>query len=643
MAPIKSRLKLRKKLRRVGELSGSEPGKKSVTSGSIVKGAMSKIRNRILAKRLQAARLSASQRINVNVNAPQGGYPQTLNIEGLLKTAKDEDDDDDDEDSKYKGFSLGEDGEFGVDAGTGEVSAEWKEKSKANIRESYPLIASESGSVFSYVQIFWSPTEQSLIYQVVEPGISPQETELLKKIEKKLEEKLDIDFTAVSQASQFAYLKENFYKVIDLFNVRITDEQRTRFEYYLFRDFVGLNELEPLMHDPQIEDISCDGVGIPVYVVHRNPEYGEMRTNIQFPTKQELDSFVVKLSQRCRRSISVATPLLDATLPDGSRLQATLGSDIARRGSNFTIRRFSERPFTPVDLIEMGTLSSLSLAYIWFLVEQGKSILVSGATATGKTTVLNSISLFIQPTKKIVSIEDTAELQLPHPNWIPQVARAISSEKRYGSVEMFDLLKAALRQRPDYIIVGEVRGAEANVMFQGMATGHPALGTIHADNVQKVVDRLVTPPISLSPAMLENLDAVIFIVRTKLKGQYVRRSSQIAEIKKISLKDGKLKSNAVFEWNAVEDKVVPKDPSIILEKLAHFRGIAKESIMSELGRRAQLLEWLKLKHVKDYKLFASYVARYYTNSEELMKIVTKELSDYRAAEEKRRSGGAETK
>ncbi|MFH0962295.1 MAG: type II/IV secretion system ATPase subunit [archaeon] len=599
----------------------ARPG--SITSSAIVRGAISKMRNRVLARRFLAAGAASGQRINVNVTSPQQAYPfsQTLHIDGFEREKKDEDED---EDSKFKGFLLHE-GLAGETSAP--VSAEWKEKSKANIRESYPLIASETGQVFSYVQIFWSPEEQCLIYQVIEPQISPEENELLRKIEKKLEEKLDIDFAAVSQTSQFAYLKENFYRIVELFNIKLSEEQRARFEYYLFRDFVGLNEIEPLMHDPQIEDISCDGVGIPAYIVHRNPEYGEMRTNITFKTKAELDSFAVKLAQRCRRAISVATPLLDATLPDGSRLQATLGSDIARRGSNFTIRKFSERPFTPVDLIEMGTLSTLALAYIWFLIEQGKSILVSGATATGKTTALNAISLFIQPTKKIVSIEDTAELQLPHPNWIPQVARAVSSEKRYGSVEMFDLLKASLRQRPDYIIVGEVRGAEANVMFQGMATGHPALGTLHADNVQKVVDRLVTPPISLSPAMLENLDAIIFIVRTKLKGQYVRRASQIVEIRKVMLKDGTLKSNTVFEWNAIEDKIVPKDPSIILEKLAHFRGITEASILSEIARRAKLLEWLKLKHVKDYRLFASYVAKYYTNPAEMMQMVSRELHE----------------
>jgi flagellar protein FlaI len=633
---VKKNSLLRKKVSKkfVEQLAGKP---RSLTSGKIVKGALARLRNKIAADRARSGG-RGDQSISVSVNSPQAPiYPQFPSSIRLEREKEDEE-----ADSPYKGFSLSQN----ISSATSDkTSAEWKDKSRANIREAYPLIASENGQALAYVQIFWSPQDQSLIYQVIEPPISQQELDTLRKIERKLEEKLDIDFTVVTQTNQFNYLRENFYKILDLFNVRLDDSQKIRFEYYLFRDFVGLNEIEPMMHDQQIEDISCDGVGIPAYIVHRNPEYGEMKTNITFDTKQNLDSFVVKLAQRCRRSISVATPLLDATLPDGSRLQATLGSDIARRGSNFTIRKFSERPFTPVDLMDTGTLSPLSLAYIWFLVEQGRSIMISGATATGKTTVLNAISLFIQPTKKIVSIEDTAELQLPHPNWIPQVSRAISSEKRYGSVEMFDLLKAALRQRPDYIIVGEVRGAEANVMFQGMATGHPALGTLHADTVQKVVDRLVTAPISLSPALLENLDAIVFIVRTKMKGQYVRRASQIAEIRKVSMKDGSLKSNIVFEWNPVEDKILPKDPSIILEKVAHFRGLGQDSIMGEIARRTEVLTWLQQKHVKDFRLFANYVAKYYTSPAEMLAMVRRDLKiaepkkEAPKKEELKKSGG----
>ncbi len=502
----------------------------------------------------------------------------------------------------------------------GTIGKAWLETSKAGISDSYPLItAFEGGPVLAGTTISWNPAEQQLVYNLYEPPMSEQEIKLLRKLENKIEEKLDIDFSASGIGSQEDYLRKGFYKMADLFGIKLTKEQKLKFEYYLFRDFIGLNEIEPLMHDPQIEDVSCDGVGIPVYIVHRNPTYSELRTTVVFNSKQDLDSFVVKLSQRCKRSVSFASPLFDGTLPDGSRVQATLASDIARRGSNFSIRKFTESPFTPLDLMSFKTANSKILAYLWMIVESGSSILIAGPTATGKTTMLNAISLFIRPELKIVSIEDTAELQLPHPNWIPEVARSGTGEHSYGSVEMFDLLKSALRQRPDYVIVGEVRGAEANVMFQGMATGHPAMGTLHADDVQRVVDRLVSPPINLSPAMIQNLNVIVFLVRSRIGGKYVRRVNQVVEIKDIDIKTNKIKSQLIFEWDPVGDKIKPKEPSFLLEKLKTFKGVSERSILNELNRRAALLDWMKRSgKANDYKSFAYYIQMYYANPQGVM-------------------------
>lgn len=507
---------------------------------------------------------------------------------------------------------------------TEQVSTEWQEKSKAGINETYPLVVRyPTGPVFAYAQVYWDSAEQIMAYGLVEPPMSPDEWALLNKIKDKLEEKLNIDFTAFGKDAQENYLRAHFVEIIDLFNIMLNEEQRLKFEYYLFRDFIGFGKIEAIMHDPQIEDISCDGVMVPVYVVHRNPNYGQLRTNVVFEDKEELDYFAIKLAQRCGKAISFASPLLDGILPDGSRAQVTFGSDIAKRGSNFTIRKFTEHPFTPVDLIEFGTMNSLAMAYLWIMVEYSHSILIAGATATGKTTFLNAISLFIRPEAKVISIEDTAELQLPHPNWISEVARSGTSEKSYGTVEMFDLLKAALRQRPDYVVVGEVRGQEANVMFQGMATGHPSIGTIHADNVQKVVDRLTTSPINLSPAMLENLDIIIFISRTKLGGKNVRRVTNIVEVRGVDVKESRIIPSVVFMWDPVRDKLVPKDPSVQLDKLAKFRGLKPQSVMEELQRRAYMLEWLREKHVTDYRLFAYYVNQYYVNPQALMSVIMK--------------------
>jgi len=284
------------------------------------------------------------------------------------------------------------------------------------------------------------------------------------------------------------------------------------------------------MRDPLIEDISCTGISYPIYIFHRNPLIGEIKTNLQFNSDEELDNFVIKLSVRTGRIVSVANPLLDAALPNGARIQITFGKDISRRGSSFTIRKFTEDPFTPIDLLLYGTVDFNMLAYLWTLVEEGRSLLISGGTATGKTSFLNAISLFIKPEKKIISIEDTAELKLPHPNWLSEVARPGYGPNRYGEVTMFDLLKAALRQRPDYIIVGEVRGEEAYILFQAMATGHAGLGTIHAESFEALMDRLLSPPINLPPSLLEVLDGVVFLKRLRYQGKYVRRVDKIYEI-----------------------------------------------------------------------------------------------------------------
>jgi len=225
----------------------------------------------------------------------------------------------------------------------------------------------------------------------------------------------------------------------------------------------------------------------------------------------------------------------------------------------------------------------------------------------------------------VVSIEDTAELTLPHPNWVPQVARPGYGEKSYGAVEMFDLLKAALRQRPDYVIVGEVRGAEASVMFQGMATGHPALATIHASSLQNLVDRLTTAPINLSPALLENLDIIVFLEKSKIKGRFVRRIREIDETMGVNVKAQKILPNKMFEWNPVTDEIAMTGKSIVLQKIAEFRGIKYETIMKELKRRALFLEWLGMNKVTNFRQFSQWIRAYYSDPEKVMEKVMKDV------------------
>jgi flagellar protein FlaI len=341
------------------------------------------------------------------------------------------------------------------------------------ISVSYPLIPrnpKQGEKVFASVKIYWDKRRQSYFYEVVEPKLDERMKEIVKRIKELLEERLDVDLSKLNLTKAKEYLKMHIDEIVRYFKFRLTEEEVEAVRYYVERDFLGLGKIEAIMKDPNIEDISCDGVNIPVFVFHRDARLGSIPTNIVFEDPEELDSFIIKLAQLAGKSISINEPLVNGTLPDGSRLQATLATDIARRGSNFTIRKFMEEPLTPIHLIKYGTADERVLAYIWLAVDYGRSILIAGGTASGKTTMLNVLSLFIRPDKKIISIEDTAEIVLPHPHWVSHVARTPISTGKEGEVDLFQLLKESLRQRPDYIVLGEVRGQEAYVLFQQMAS-----------------------------------------------------------------------------------------------------------------------------------------------------------------------------
>ncbi len=484
------------------------------------------------------------------------------------------------------------------------------------IKKVIPLITITQGQenkVMAYATIKWDEKEHTITYTITEPSLDPKEKETLEEIKEMLREKLNIEFDKIKGAQAYNYIITEFNKIVRLIGIKLTPEEEIKFNYYVYRDFIGLGVIEPLMHDQDIEDISCVGSNIPLFVYHRNPLFNQIPTNIIFESGDDLDDFVIMLSQKCGKSLTLADPLLDAALPDGSRVQITYGSkDISRRGSNFTIRKFSENPLTPTDLINGETIDADTLAYLWYTIEHNMSMLVSGATASGKTTFLNALSLFIRPEFKIVSIEDTAELRLPHHNWIAQTARQGFGNKQYGEITMYHLLKAGLRQRPDYIILGEVRGEEASVLFQGMATGHPALGTIHADNMPAVVDRLTNKPIDLPKTMLENLDIIVFMEKFKIGGKSIRKVKEVVEIVGYDYKNKELISNSAFKWNNATQKFESFE-SVILDKIQQKSGFGVEELKLDMTRRIKLLKYLSEKKINDYKTFSIYISRFYTN------------------------------
>jgi len=504
---------------------------------------------------------------------------------------------------------------------SGHIRIKEPEVDLRTINIQYDLIKSKTDRVFASANIRWSQKDNSLICFIKEPVLSDMEKDLLKKIKIALVEKLDVDFTALRKGEARDYLVGMFEETINLMATVLSQEKRENILYYVERDFVGMDKIEPFMQDPNIEDISCDGIGIPLFLYHRNPIIGSVKTNVSFESGDILDVFVNKLAQRCGKNISIANPLMGGSLPDRSRVQATLGTDIARRGSNFTIRKFTKRPLTPIQLVSFKTLDPTICSFLWVAIEFGRSILMSGGVASGKTTLLNALSLFIKPEAKIVSIEDTAELVLPHPHWVPSVARlpmASIGTKKIGEVDLFDLLKESLRQRPDYLIVGEVRGREAYVLFQQIATGHSSMATIHADSVTRLVDRLTTPPISLPASLIQSLDIIVFIVKIKYGQTYVRRIKGIYEV--IGFDRGKNIPlvNELFRWNPHTDKYDVINKSTVLKKISNQFGIPEGFLQKEVSKRTKLINWMIEKKIFDYVDVAKIIKMYYARPEELM-------------------------
>jgi len=481
---------------------------------------------------------------------------------------------------------------------------------KKEIKLEYPVII-KNGKVFARVKI--EEEEGKLTYKVIEVELNEKLKGIYLSLKDFLRENVG-KYAFKSTEEEIKTLAEEFLKVYNL-----SSEEREIIDYYIERDFLGYGEIHVLMKDPNIEDISCDGLGIPIFVLHKHPLIGSVPTNIVLKERNELDSLVIRLAQICGKMINLANPLVDGILPDGSRLQATLETDIAIRGSNFTIRKFPLKVLTPIEIIKSKTINPLSLAYLWFCLEHGRNILVSGGTGTGKTTLLNVLSCFIRPEKKIVSIEDTPEIKLPHTHWLQQVARVPESTGKEGEVDLFELLRAALRQRPDYIIVGEVRGKEAAILFQGMATGHTGLATIHAEDIEKLIDRLRTKPIELSPSLIEILDIIVFIKRIFYRGKFVRRISNIVEILGATEKDVFYRN--VIEWNPLNDTFEIKDKSYALYKVSSVFGLTEKEIREEILNRAKFLDFLYRLNITDINLFYQYVNLYYKYKEALIETI----------------------
>jgi len=480
---------------------------------------------------------------------------------------------------------------------------------------------------YSYVRILFDTVGGDYIYEVIEPKLSDDEKTLLDSLKSALIVSLNLADDQTPEGK-----KDILNKAIDIllskFGVSLHPFSKERIAYYLRRDFIGYGAINVMLIDPAIEDCSCDGVAIPIFVYHR--KYGSIKSNIIYDRDDELDAYIIWMAQRCGKHISVANPLLDATIPDGSRLNATLGKHVTKRGSTFTIRRFKDNPFTPVDLLKFKTMSTEMMAYLWLSVEFGSSMLVCGGTASGKTTTLNAILLFIPPQMKIVSIEDTRELNLPHENWIPGITREGFGGKNgqtNGSIDMFDLLTAALRQRPQYLMVGEVRGKEAYVVFQAMATGHISYSTFHAEDVQAMVHRLENDPINLPRALLTALNLVMLQGQVKVGTKMTRRVKGLTEIVGMDPETSELITNSVFTWNPADDSFVYSGHSYVYEKVRTVRNWTAREMDREVKRRMDILEYMRHIGVVNYRQVATIISGYYKDPDKVMREVQEAMGE----------------
>jgi flagellar protein FlaI len=402
----------------------------------------------------------------------------------------------------------------------------------------------------------------------------------------------------------------------------LTEYQVEKLLYYLERDFIGYERIDPIKHDINVEDVSCDGYNSPVFVYHS--DYEQIISNIVHGEK-ELDDFVVKLAQRSGKGISKRRPQVDATLPDGSRAQLTLGREVSDHGTNYTIRQFKDVPFTPLDLINWKTFSLDEMAFLWLCIENHKSLIFAGGTASGKTTSLNAVSLFIPSDSKIVSIEDTREVELPQRNWIASVTRPSFSEDDKGDIDEFDLLEAALRQRPDYIVMGEIRGEEGRTLFQVMSTGHTTYTTFHADNVGEVLKRFTTEPINVSKTMFTALDLVSIQTSTRVQGRKVRRNKSLTEINHYDAENDEINVQDVYQWQAETDEYLEMGESNTMDDIMFDRGWNREKLDREIFKRQVVLAYLIYNGLKTYTQVAATFQAFINDPDTIISLMANDL------------------
>ncbi|MBX5326263.1 MAG: type II/IV secretion system ATPase subunit [Candidatus Bathyarchaeia archaeon] len=473
------------------------------------------------------------------------------------------------------------------------------------IVERYPLY-----EPFVHVAIVQNPSTGEFKYILDELQLDDLERNIYNRI-------LDILLSEIESPKEEITDPRKFFanearNIVDKYRISLgwlPDVSWYKILYHAERDLVGFGKIDPLMRDPNIEDVSCDGVEKPVYVWHR--KYESIESNLRFSNDDELDNTVVKLVHMAGKHVSSAFPIVDASLPGKHRLAVCYRREVTPFGTAFTIRKFREDPYSMIDLINLGTFSEEMAAYFWLCLENHASIMVLGGTAAGKTTALNSLACLIKPGSKIITIEETAELNLPHENWVSLIARRSYGlgENITGEVTLFDLVKTSMRHRPDVLIVGEVRGNEAYVLFQALATGHGGMCTMHAENLDSAVKRLTSKPMDIAPSYIPLMNIVLSVQRVQLQKQGERRvNRRVLSVDEIAAYE---EYRNTFKWKAAEDEHQPfLDNSTMLSYISERVGYSKKQLIKEIERRKNILHWMREQNIRSYKDVAAIIAEY---------------------------------
>ena len=456
------------------------------------------------------------------------------------------------------------------------------------------------------------------LYELTIPGLGEGTKLVLNTLKGELITEVKLDVSELINPRLAQAVKRKFedkaLRLLERHFMTLSDESKRILASYLIQQMLGLGELEPPLHDDQLEEIVVNNSEEPVWVYHK--AYGWCKTNIRLRTEEQVYEHAAAIGRRIGKQITMLNPLMDAHLPTGERVNATL-FPVSVRGNTITIRKFARNPWTMTLLMEKNTISPEVAALIWLCFQNELSVLVSGGTASGKTSFLNAISVFIPPNQRIISIEDTRELTLPtFFQWVPMCTREANVEGK-GEVTMLDLLVNSLRQRPDRMLVGEIRRQkEAEVLFEAMHTGHSVYATVHADNAGDTITRLVNPPINVPKAMLDAVSAIVVQFRHRRLG--IRRVLEFAEV----LKGGDV--NVLYRWDLRSDAIKEvNELSVLADTLALYAGMTRQEISDSVNEKSQILKWLLKNGVKDVDDVGLVIARYYKNPDEVHAIVDK--------------------